>query len=101
MRVKERWRINQFLRSCRKRVLVQDREGRCEWRTAPADPAFICQVPVAMADLREYPGASRRMLAAVYAQDGKAIVKPSSLRCGILVVDWSKWMRYVRQHRLI
>jgi hypothetical protein len=34
-----------------------------------------------------------------FAVDGKAIVRPSDLRHGLLVCDWFKFKRYVRRHR--
>lgn len=60
-------------------------------------PTMIVNLPVAMADTTQYPGADRWVLAAVYPIDGKAVVVPSTLRCGILVCDWSKFMRYLRR----
>jgi hypothetical protein len=55
--------------------------------------AFICSLPVTL-------GNDKRCLASVAPLDGKAVVRPSTLRCGILVVDWYKWLRYVRRHCL-
>lgn len=82
MRIKERWRQDAFIRSA----------------TAQSSfPSMIIQLPVAMADLCQYPGAERIILASVYVLDGKAIVVPATRRCGILVVDWSKLMRYLRR----
>ena len=82
MRVKEHWRQEAFIRSAK----VQSKF-----------PAMIIKLPVAMADLTKYPGADRTILASVFVQDGKAIVVPATRRCGILVVDWSKLMRYLRR----
>lgn len=83
MRIKERWRQEAFIRSAK----AQDGDL----------PTMIIQLPVAMADLKQYPGADRTILASVYAMDGKAVVVPATRRCGILVVEWSKLMRYLRR----
>ena len=83
MRIKEHWKIHQTIRSA-KAV-----NGSC---------TMVVSLPVAMADLTRYPGADRRILAAVYPLDGKAVIVPSTHRCGILIVDWSKFMRYLRRH---
>lgn len=84
MRVKERWRIDAYHRSCK----------------AYGGPVMHIHFPLAMADRSRYPGADSWTLASVYALDGKAVVRPSTLRCGILVVDWYKLMRFIRRHRL-
>lgn len=82
MRIKEHWRQEAFIRAA---------------RAQSNSPAMIIRLPVAMADTTKYPVADRTILAAVYPMDGKAIVVPSTRRCGILVVDWSKLMRYLRR----
>lgn len=84
MRVKEKWRISAFIRAAK----------------ALGPYTMIIRLPVAMADLDRYPGADRWTMAAVYPYDGRAVVVPSSQRCGILVCDWAKLMRFVRRHNL-
>lgn len=84
MRVKEYWRQEQFIRSAKKA------NGCC---------SMIIQLRVAISDPKQYPGTDRTCLAAVYPLDGKAIVVPATRRCGILVVEWSKLMRYLRRRR--
>lgn len=86
MRVKERWRVEQFLRSA---------------KAQQQHPSMIIQLPVAMADTQEHPGADRKILAAVWPQDGRAIIRPSTLRCGILMVEWPKLMRYLRRRKYV
>ena len=83
MRPKDRPTMDAFVRSAR----------------ALGGPTMVIQLPVAMGDRQRYPGADRRVLAAVYGYDGKAVVVPSTLRCGILVCDWSKLMHYLRRRR--
>lgn len=83
MRIKDRPMIDRYLRAAK----------------ALGGYTLIVNLPVAMADTRRYPGADRHVLATVYGYDGKAVVVPSSLRCGILVVEWSKFMRYIRRHQ--
>jgi len=82
MRVKEHWRVHQFIRAAKAR-------NGC--------PTLITQLRVAMSDPNQYPGTDRVVLASVYPLDGKAIVVPSTLRCGILVCDWPKFMGYLRR----
>lgn len=82
MRIKERWRQDAFIRSA---------------KAQSNSPSMIIQLPVAMADTTKHPGADRTILASVYVMDGKAIVVPATRRCGILVVEWSKLMRYLRR----
>ena len=84
MRVKETWRVEAFIRSA---------------KAISKQPAFITQLPVAMADLSNHPGADKHVLCGVWCVDGKAIVVPATKRCGILVVEWSKLMRYLRRRR--
>ncbi|MCR9292047.1 MAG: hypothetical protein NXI32_04960 [bacterium] len=74
MRVKEHHRMHQFIRAAKK---------------LSGGPTMIVQLPLSIGDRRMHPG-SDRALAAVYAYD----------RFGILVVEWSKFMRYLgRRHR--
>ena len=82
MRIKEHWRQEAFIRSA---------------KAQSNSPTMIIQLPVAMADTTMHPGADRTVLASVYILDGKAIVVPATRRCGILVVEWSKLMRYLRR----
>lgn len=82
MVVKERWRQEAFIRAA---------------KAQSNSPTMIIQLPVAMADIAKYPGAERTILASVYLMDGKAVVVPATRRCGILVVEWSKLMRYLRR----
>lgn len=82
MRIKEHWKMHATICAAKAR----------------GGYTMIVRMPVAMADLTQYPGADRYTLGAVYALDGMAVVVPSSKRCGILVCEWSKWMRYVRRH---
>ena len=82
MRVKETWRQDAFIRSA---------------KAQQSFPCMIIQLPVAMADLTRHPGADRTVLASVYVMDGKAVVVPATRRCGVLVVEWSKLMRYLRR----
>lgn len=84
MRIKERWKQEQIIRSAKKA------NGTC---------TMIIQLPVAMADTSQYPGADRSQLAAVYPLDGDAVIVPASKRCGILVVKWEKLMHYLRRRR--
>jgi len=37
-------------------------------------------------------------LASVYIMDGRAVVNPASAGFGLLVCEWSKWMRFWRRH---
>lgn len=82
MRIKERWRQDACIRAAK----VQH-----------PTPTMCIQIPVAMADTTKHPGADRMILASVYVMDGKAIVVPATRRCGVLVVEWSKLMRYLRR----
>ena len=85
MVVKEQWRISGSIRSCKARH---------------GAPNMIIRLPIAGADRKQYPGADLSVLAAVYCLDGKAVVRPSTLRCGILVCEWTKFMRFIRRHNL-
>lgn len=40
-----------------------------------------------------------KQLVTAYFYDGKALVVPSRERRGVLVVDWSLFMRFVRRHK--
>ena len=82
MRVKERWQQDAFIRSA---------------KAMSSLPTMMIQLPVAMDDLKQHPGADRTILAAVYALDGNAIVVAATRRCAILVIKWSKLMRYLRR----
>lgn len=82
MRIKEHWKIEAVIRAAKKNGSF---------------PSMVVQIPVAMADLKKHPGADRKILASVFALDGDAVVVPASKRCGILVVEWSKFQRYLRR----
>lgn len=86
MRIKERWRQEQFIRAAKKQSSA---------------PTMIMQLPVAMADLKQYPGADRTILAAVYPCNGNAVIVPGTRRCGILVVKWELLMAYLRRREVI
>jgi hypothetical protein len=83
MRIKDRPTIDSYIRSA---------------KALRHSTTMIVTLPVAGADLKQHPGADRHQLAMVYSYDGKAVIVPGSHRCGILVVEWSKFMRYVRKH---
>jgi len=84
MRVKEHWRIHQFIRAA---------------KAINGCPTMIVQLPVAMSDKRQYPGCDSFVMASVYPIDGKALIVPATLRCGVLVCDWVKFMHYLRRRR--
>lgn len=84
MRIKERWRQEQIIRQA---------------KSVSGDCKMIVKLPVAMDDLKQYPHASRSVLASVYACDGDAVVVPANRRGGILVVKWDRFMRYLARRR--
>lgn len=81
MRIKEHWQVHQFIRAA---------------KAQSGSPTMIVQLPIAISDRRQYPGCDL-CLSAVYAYDGKALIVPGSLRCGVMLCDWSKFMRYLRR----
>lgn len=40
-----------------------------------------------------------KQLVTAYCYDGKALVVPSHERRGVLVTDWSLFMRFIRRHK--
>ncbi len=85
MRLKTRWKIDALMRD------VKSHES---------SPTLIVRLHVAMADQRTHKG-DRWILGSVWSYKGYAVVVPSTLRCGVLVCDWGKFLRYAARHDLV